>query len=209
MRVALREAHRRTWKKLAKERINDTRPRIPLGRTFWPITKAERSATESVFTVSSIARLVTMVESRPSDARVTIMDSAYWKKGCSSLGLLRYGVLADASDKSSKSSDSCLVDIKEAVTPPAPVAPGAEMPLDNALRVVQGALHISPFLGERMRAATLLGRPVFIRELLPQDLKLEIDQMTSDEALMAAEYLSTVVGFAHARQMDSSTRTSC
>jgi uncharacterized protein (DUF2252 family) len=150
-----------------------------------------------------------MVESRPSDARVTIMDSAYWKKGCSSLGLLRYGVLADASDKSSKSSDSCLVDIKEAVTPAAPVAPGAEMPLDNALRVVQGALHISPFLGERMRAATLLGRPVFIRELLPQDLKLEIDQMTSDEALMAAEYLSTVVGFAHARQMDSSTRTSC
>jgi uncharacterized protein (DUF2252 family) len=126
------------------------------------------------------------------------MDSAYWKKGCSSLGLLRYGDLADASDKSSKSSDSCLVDIKEAVTPPAPVAPGAEMPLDNALRVVQGALHISPFLGERMRAATLLGRPVFIRELLPQD-----------EALMAAEYLSTVVGFAHARQMDSSTRTSC
>lgn len=208
VRIALREAHRRTWKKLAKERIKDTRPRIPLGERFWPITELERSAIDSVFASSSIASLITMVESRPGDSEVKIVDATYWMKGCNSLGLLRYAVLGDVSDGSSKSSENCLVDIKEAVPSAAPAAPGAEMPADNALRVLQGALHISPSLGERMRAATLLERPVFVRELLPQDLKLEINQLTSDEALMAAEYLSTVVGLAHARQMDHSTRTS-
>lgn len=47
------------------------------------------------------------------------------------------------------------------------------MPRDNAERVVQGARHLSPHLGERMRSATLQDRPVVLRELLPQDLKLE------------------------------------
>ena len=55
-------------------------------------------------------------------------------------------------------------------------------------------------------AAQLLGRAVFLRELMPQDLKLEIDQLTREEAVTAARYLASVVGKAHARQMDSSTR---
>jgi uncharacterized protein (DUF2252 family) len=57
-----------------------------------------------------------------------------------------------------------------------------------------------------MLAATLLGRPVVLRELTPQDLKLEIDRLTCDQAVAAAEYLGGVVGKAHARQMDAATR---
>jgi uncharacterized protein (DUF2252 family) len=102
----------------------------------------------------------------------------------------------------------CLMDIKEAVVSAAPSASDAQMPRDPARRVVEGALHISPLLGERMQAATLLDRPVFIRELMPQDLKLELDKLTTDEGLKAVEYLATVVGYAHARRMDSSTRAS-
>jgi uncharacterized protein (DUF2252 family) len=45
-----------------------------------------------------------------------------------------------------------------------------------------------------------------IRELLPQDLKLEIDQLTRDEAVHAAKYLAGVVGMAHARQMAQNVR---
>jgi uncharacterized protein (DUF2252 family) len=41
---------------------------------------------------------------------------------------------------------------------------------------------------------------------MPQDLKLEIDQLSRDEAVEAARYLAEVVGKAHARQMDSATR---
>jgi uncharacterized protein (DUF2252 family) len=44
--------------------------------------------------------------------------------------------------------------------------------------------------------------------LMPQDLKLEIDQLTREEAVAAASYLAGVVGKAHARQMDVATRKS-
>lgn len=80
------------------------------------------------------------------------------------------------------------------------------MPDDAAERVVTGARALSPYLGGRMMAATLLRRSVFLRELMPQDLKLEIDTITSEEAIGAARFLAAVVGKAHARQMDAATR---
>jgi uncharacterized protein (DUF2252 family) len=41
---------------------------------------------------------------------------------------------------------------------------------------------------------------------MPQDLKLEIDTLSRDEAIGAAQFLAAVVGKAHARQMTSATR---
>jgi uncharacterized protein (DUF2252 family) len=58
-----------------------------------------------------------------------------------------------------------------------------------------------------MLATRLLDRSVWLRELMPQDLKLEIDQLTRAEAVSAARYLAGIVGKAHARQMDPATRT--
>ena len=55
-------------------------------------------------------------------------------------------------------------------------------------------------------AARMLGRPFVLRELMPQDLKLEIDRLSSEEAAHSARYLAEVVGKAHARQMDAATR---
>jgi uncharacterized protein (DUF2252 family) len=72
--------------------------------------------------------------------------------------------------------------------------------------VVAGARNLSPALGNRMMASTLLGRSVVLRELMPQDLKLEIDQLSREEAVGAARYLAEVVGRAHSRQMDAATR---
>jgi uncharacterized protein (DUF2252 family) len=80
------------------------------------------------------------------------------------------------------------------------------MPRDNAQRVVEGARHLAPFLGDRMRAARLGKRSVVIRELLPQDMKLTIEQLTRAEAMRAARFLALVVGNAHARQMDDIER---
>jgi uncharacterized protein (DUF2252 family) len=57
-----------------------------------------------------------------------------------------------------------------------------------------------------MIAGKLLRRSVVIRELMPQDLKLEIDRLSREEAVSSARYLAEVVGKAHARQMDASTR---
>jgi len=207
VRLVMKRAAKRTWKHLAKERLEDTRPQIPLGKRFWPLSDGELEGLESIFEDHSIARLATLAKSRDDDAEVRLVDAAYWMKGCSSLGLLRYAALLDVEDKGADSSDLCLMDVKEAVESAAP-ASSTDMPADQAQRIVEGAPHISPFLGERMRAATLLGRPVFIRELMPQDLKLELTQLDAAEAMKAAAFLATVVGFAHARQMDSSTRTS-
>jgi len=57
------------------------------------------------------------------------------------------------------------------------------MPADNAARVVEDARNLSPNLGDRMLTAHLAGRPVIIRELLPQDLKLDIETLPQAEAL--------------------------
>ena len=52
-----------------------------------------------------------------------------------------------------------------------------------------------------------LGKAVVLRvEILPQDLKLEMDQLTRKDAILAARYLAFVVGSAHASQMDHKQR---
>ncbi len=150
VQVVMRRAVKRTWAELAKERIDDTKPTIPLGKSFWPLTPDERRGIDLLFATKEAGRLAT---SLPALAPY-------------------YG----------------------------------NLPQDDAVRVVTGARHLSPALGKRMIAARLLDKPVFLRELLPQDLKLEIPQLTREEAMKAARYLAIVVGEAHARQMDHSTR---
>jgi uncharacterized protein (DUF2252 family) len=59
-----------------------------------------------------------------------------------------------------------------------------------------------------MVAGSIDQRSVFIRELLPQDLKIEIENLTIDDAMKAASFLAGVVGKAHARQIDERSRES-
>jgi uncharacterized protein (DUF2252 family) len=51
-----------------------------------------------------------------------------------------------------------------------------------------------------------MDRSVFIREPLPEDLKLELDRVKTKEAIAVARYLARVVGRAHSCQMDAATR---
>ncbi|CAE6838215.1 DUF2252 domain-containing protein [Paraburkholderia nemoris] len=206
VRVVMKEAVRRSWRHLAEERIEDLEPTIPLGPRFWPLAKRERREIEALFGKESLAELATVLRGGGEDADVEVLDAAYWVKGCSSLGRLRYAVLLDIDGAAVEGDDLCLIDIKEAAQAAAPRYPRVRMPRDNAERVVEGARHLSPSLGERMRAARLLDRAVVIRELLPQDMKLTIEQLTQDEAMKAARFLALVVGKAHARQMDSGER---
>ncbi|HJE70231.1 DUF2252 family protein, partial [Pseudomonas oryzihabitans] len=151
-----------------------------------------------------IHALVTSLKGRSHDSRVELLDSAYWVKGCSSLGLRRYAVLLGVDDGDDQ--DYCLIDVKQAVAAAAPRVAHATMPRDNGKRVVEGARQLSPALGNRMLAVRMLDHSFFIRELLPQDLKLELDELSAREAMSAAAYLARVVGRAHARQMDLATR---
>jgi Family of unknown function (DUF6328)/Uncharacterized protein conserved in bacteria (DUF2252) len=55
-------------------------------------------------------------------------------------------------------------------------------------------------------AVEITGKPVFVRELLPQDLKIEMNALDRKEAARVAGYLAAVVGEAHGRQMQGNDR---
>lgn len=203
VKIAMRDALRRKWRHLAQERIGDETPKIPLGRRFWPLTDGERRALGELFEGEKVRRLVTSLRSRDADASVEVLDAAYWVKGCSSLGKLRYAVLLGLGGAK---GELCLIDVKEAIEAIAPEHPDGDFPGDNAERVVTGGRHLSPALGERMLGAKLGESSVFLRELLPQDLKFEIEHLDLGEAVRVAKFLAGVVGKAHARQLNPAAR---
>ena len=210
VRTVRHNAMGRRWRQLSRERIDGEDTCITLGRKFWPLSTRERQAIETLFGRSSIRKATLNLFDHEPGGRLRVVDAAYWRKGCSSLGTLRYAVIVDVRGVKEKGpgkpGDLALIDIKEAVRTVVPVAEGAVMPRDRAERVVAGARALSPNLGDRMIATRLLGKPVVLRELTPQDLKLEVDQFSRHEAVEAARYLAYVVGIAHGRQMSADTR---
>ncbi|WP_394659300.1 DUF2252 family protein [uncultured Novosphingobium sp.] len=205
VRSVKRQALGRRWKHLAKERLDAVEPTLPIGKKFWALSKEERNALEGVFADPSVAQLILSLDHKDKDRRVRVVDAAYWMKGCSSLGLLRYAVIVGLENARGR-SDYALVDLKEAVAPVAPAYPGVTMPSDNAHRVAAAARALSPHLGSRMIPVSMLDRTLFIRELAPQDLKLEVEQFSQGEAIKAARYLAFVIGKAHGRQLNIGQR---
>ena len=204
IRASLRDSAAASWKSLAQERLEDPEPEIPLGKKFWPLAKEEREAVLEACMQPSIIELVRQLRSRDDNSKVKSLDAAFWVKGCSSLGLMRYAVVMEATG--GKKRSYCLMDFKEAVKASAPAAKGAGMPANQGERVVAGARHLSPHLGERMAATQIGGKAFFVRELRPQDLKLDLDRLAAKEATEIASYLGAVVGQAHSRQLPKSER---
>jgi uncharacterized protein (DUF2252 family) len=109
----LREAMKRRWRQLAEERIEDVSPTIPLGRRFWPLSREKRTAINDLFTHPEVQTLMTHLSCDSDQAKVKVLDAAYWMKGCSSLGRLRFAVLISVGPKGKQRF--ALIDIKEAV----------------------------------------------------------------------------------------------
>jgi uncharacterized protein (DUF2252 family) len=195
----LNRSIRRHWEHLARERLADIKPIIPLGRKFWPPTQEELQAVRALIRSDAARDVLTRLTTRENGEQIDLVDLAYWIKGCSSLGRLRYAALVGFGKH--HKDGYCLVDIKEATKPAAPRDTERSMPGNNAERVVTGARALSPNLGERMFVAEVLGRPVVVRELMPQDLKIEIENVSEKGALKIAGYLGYVVGRGHARQL--------
>jgi len=204
IQFVMKKSIERSWKHLANERLENQKPTIPLSKKFWPISTSEQAEIVKLFQSPDLRHLATSLKSRDDDAAVEVLDSAYWMKGCSSLGLLRFAVLLGIG--AGKKRRMALMDVKEAVKAAAPRYLDRKMPRDQAKRVVEGAMHLSPHLGERMVAGHINDGSVFIRELLPQDLKIEIEKLTVPDAMKAARFLAGVVGKAHARQMSKQVR---
>jgi uncharacterized protein (DUF2252 family) len=206
IRHTLRDAKHRSFRALLVEHVRNTKPTIPLGRRFWPLTNEERTAVEQLFLREDVRKLITTLACRDDDAAVKVADAAYWVKGCSSLGRLRIAVLVRVKGGSVGKGNLCLMDLKEAVAASAPHDRDAFMPANPAERVVRAARRLSPYLGQRMLPVSLLGRSVFMRELLPQDLKIDIERLGAAEAGQVANCLGSILGRAHGRVLDDAAR---
>jgi uncharacterized protein (DUF2252 family) len=200
----MRAANKRQWRHLAEERIEDVKPRIPLGSKFWSLTRLEKEQLQELVEGNSLQNLVQHIHGNTSQKSIRLLDAAYWMKGCSSLGRLRYAVLIGVG--SEKRSEYRLLDVKEAALAAAPCSKKAKMPSNNAERVVAGANALSPYLGERMVAAGIAGKQVFVRELRPQDMKFELEGLRQAEAVAIARLMAGVVGRAHGRQLPREER---
>lgn len=209
VRLVMKTAIRRTHKHLMDERIGDKRRRFKIGRRFWALTDRERAAAEVLTASEPIRWLVTQIESRDPSSTIRLVDAAYWVKGCSSLGLWRNALLVEVRSPGKKKSEErsmCLLDVKEAIDPIAPAMKASGLADHPASRVLAGARKIAPALGARMVATHLLDHSVFVRELMPEDLKVELDTLSSEDGREVAYYLGSVVGRAHARQLDGDRR---
>lgn len=207
VRFVVREALRRKWRHLHRERIGK-KPRFPLGQRFLPLEREERAEVESFLSRERVRRLVTSLDCRDDAAEIRVRDAAFWVKGCSSLGLWRCAALVEVLGRGRRRVDSCLLDLKEAVAPLAPPVAPELVPEHQGERAVRGAQALSPTLGQRMVAGTVAGHEVFVRELMPQDLKLELSMFDDVEARATARALARIVGVGHARQMDESASLS-
>ncbi len=207
VRFVVREALRRKWRHLHRERLGKV-PRFPSGNRFLPLVRAERAAVESFLDRERVRRLVTRIECRDDDARIRLIDAAYWIKGCSSLGLWRCAALVEVIGHAHGQGGYSLLDIKQAILPLAPLASGEVAPRHHGERVVAGTAALSPALGKRTLSGSVLDYQVFVRELLPQDLKIELGLLNETEARATARALARVVGLGHARQMDEASRKS-
>lgn len=74
----------------------------------------ERAALDELFRREEVRDLVRAHIGRGEDAAVRLIDAAYWMKGCSSLGFLRYAALVRIEEPNGKRS-LALVDLKEAI----------------------------------------------------------------------------------------------
>lgn len=204
VRFLIREARHRRFRHMHRERLGDEL-KLRLGRRFWPLASEERAELDAFLDRERVRLLVTAPASRDDDAEIRVADAAFWVKGCSSLGLWRCAALIDVVGTKGRGGYS-LLDIKQAISPLSPQARGATTPNHFGERVVQGARALSPALGERMVWGTVAGRAVFVRELLPQDLKLELEMLDEREARATARALARLLGTAHVRQMDAAHR---
>ena len=93
IRLVIKQAIKREWRHLAEERIKDVKPIFQSGKCFWALSRKETSEMDVLFEAEETRQLVTSLHGRDHHAKIRVVDAAYWMKGCSSLGRLRYAVL--------------------------------------------------------------------------------------------------------------------
>ncbi len=174
-----RRALGRRWRHLSRERLKGKAARLPRGSRFFDLDPDEQASLTALVRDPEIRRLVLALGSAADGAEIRLLDAAYWIKGCSSLGRLRYAALVEV--LGGDRPQLALLDVKEAVPHLAPAAAGIAVPPDHAERVVAGAGRCRPTSGtgwSPCHGDRAGGTPVTVREPLPQDLKIDAEQFS-------------------------------
>ena len=152
VRLIMRKAVKRTWGQLAKSDWRIRGPLFPWENHSGPYPLARGSKSSNSFRPNrcddSQLRCV-IAKIAPAE----LLDAVYWVKGCSSLGRLRVAVLLGVGNDLDEEGAFVSWIYKEAIPAVAPHGSSADIPEDDAVRVVSGACHLSPALGKRMLAA--------------------------------------------------------
>ena len=72
VQVVVKKSIARSWKHLARERLENRKPTIPLGSRFWTLSEPEREKIEQLFEGTSLRHLATSLRSREDDAPVEV-----------------------------------------------------------------------------------------------------------------------------------------
>ena len=74
----MKQSVSRSWKHLARERLKNTKPTIPLGPKFWPLSASEKSEIKTLFDGTALRHLAVSLRSRDDDAEVEL--DCNWSK---------------------------------------------------------------------------------------------------------------------------------
>jgi uncharacterized protein (DUF2252 family) len=124
-----------------------------------------------------------------------VVDAAFRVAGTGSLGCLRVAVLVRGKGTV---DGAWIFDMKEEDTPSAAclVRPPRLEPAERVVRGIQSCVAQAP----RMIGTTKLrGSSMFVRRLAPQEDKLDLTKLTSDEMEPLARHLGALLGAAHRR----------
>jgi hypothetical protein len=78
--IVLRQALKRKWRNLARERIEDVKPTIPLGKCFWALSCEEKKEIGRICQTEEVRKMVTSLGARDSKDELSVLDAAYWMR---------------------------------------------------------------------------------------------------------------------------------
>lgn len=207
LRKLLRATGHETQSALLDHRVpRDSRGlrRFTYGPRYFPLSLEEKKGIIALIARPEVRTLIASMTDDAPDVPIEVVDSAFRIAGTGSLGTWRAAVLVHVGRRKKQPADDeqlRLIDLKQAL-PSSAMRRGKLTPADDAERVVRGARALVPALGERMMSASLLGRRVVVRELMPQEHKVSLHDLEPDEGREIARYLGEVLGRAHGRQLE-------
>jgi uncharacterized protein (DUF2252 family) len=177
----------------ARTRVVGDERRFIRGPRYEELPKKLRARAERAF--AKYVKRLSKAE-RPNVDALEPIDAAFRVAGTGSLGCLRVAVLTRG--KGGRDG-GWIFDMKEEDTPSAACVvrpPPRVEPADRVLSAVQTCLARPP----RMAGTTRLrGASMFVRRLAPQEDKLDLTRLKSDDLESLARHLGTLLGAAHRR----------